>query len=315
MGGGGGSTKTTTTIDPFLKPYVKDVLEQAKKIYNQPMAPQTDPTKLIAKPGETMQQYKQGASNITAGTDTLGKAQAGIEKTAAGVAALPAYEGAKFDPRVLTSNQIREYMNPYQQQVIDTAMADEARRAGQERADLTARQANIRSLGGSRGSVESAILQDNQARRAATLEAELLNKGYDAASALALSQQKAQAEADAQTEASRQFAEGANMDRSKFGLQAASQLSDAAARERDMEIQRLQGLKDVGVMDQALEQRLLDLREAQKQYAENYQKLQLSDLAAMVYGAPAGSQTTQSGGGQSFGTSLMGAALYGLGSL
>lgn len=312
--GGGGSTKTTTTIDPFLKPYVKDVLEQAKTLYNKPMPEQTDPTKLIARPGQTMQQYRSGASNITAGMDTLGRATSGIEGAAAGVAALPAYEGAKFDPRTLTSETIQQYMNPYQKAVIDTALSDEALRAGQERAQLTARQGNIRALGGSRGSVEAAILQDSQARRAATLEAELLNKGYDQASALALSQQKAQAEADAQTEASRQFAEGAAMDRSQFGLKSALALSDQAARERDMEIQRLQGLKDVGVMDQALEQRLLDLTEAQKQYADNYAKLQLSDLAALIYGAPAGSQTTQSGG-QSWGTSLLGAGLYGLGSL
>ena len=314
FGGGGGNTTTTTTMDPTLKPYVTYALDEAKGIYNQPMPNQTDPSQLVAGQGQYTQQYKQGVSGLNAGADTLQGAISGAQQAASSISGAPQYQTTQFDPRTLNQETIAQYANPFQQQVIDAAMQGEALRSGQEMAQLRARQAGIKSLGGSRGSVEEALLRDSQGRRAAEMEANLLAQGYDKATALATAQQQAQFEADKASEASRQFAENAGLARGEFGLRSSQLMSDQAAQERNMEIQRLQGLKDIGVMDQALEQRLIDLQEAQKQYVDNYKKLQLSDLTSIIYGAPAGSQTTQKGGGTSMGQSLLGAALYGIGS-
>jgi hypothetical protein len=315
LGGGGGKTTTTTTMDPTLKPYVTYALDEAKGIYNQPMPNQTDPSQLVAGQGQYTQEYKQGISGLNAGADTLQGAISGTQQAASSVSGAPQYQTTQFDPRTLNQETIAQYANPFQQQVIDAAMQGEALRSGQEMAQLRARQAGIKALGGSRGAVEEALLRDSQGRRAAEMEANLLAQGYDKATALAAAQQQAQFEADKASEASRQFAENAGIARGEFGLRSSQLMSDQAAQERNMEIQRLQGLKDIGVMDQALEQRLLDLQEAQKQYVDNYKKLQLSDMASIFYGAPAGSKTTQSGGGTSTGQSLLGAALYGIGAL
>lgn len=314
FGGGSNKQTTTTKMDPTIKPYVEWILGEGKDVATQPMPTQTDPSNLIAGQGQYVQDYKQGISGLDAGADTLGQAISQARSTSQSMAGMPQYMAQEFDPRVLDQQTISGYMNPYQQQVIDVAMQNEALRSGQEMADLRARQAGIKALGGSRGAIEEALLRDTQGRRAAELEANLLSQGYDRASALATAQQQAQFEADRATEASRQFAQNAALAQGEFGLKSSQLLADQAAQERNMEIQRLQGLKDIGVMDQALEQRLLDLQEAQKQYADNYRKLQLSDYASILYGAPAGSQTTTSGGGTSTGQALLGAALYGIGS-
>lgn len=315
FGGGSNKTTTTTTMDPTLKPYVTYALDEAKGIYQKDMPKQTDPSKLIAQQGPYMQEYKAGASDINAGVGTLANAIGTTGFAAQGVANLPQYNAATFDPRTLDAETIAKYSNPYQRQVIDAALAGEQLRAGQEMAALRAQNARQKAVGGSRSAVAEALLSDQQLRRQSDLEANLLAQGYDKATALATAQQEAQFEADRATEASRQFAENSALARGEFGLKAGATLADQAAAERNMEIQRLQGLKDIGVMDQALEQRLLDLTEAQKQYEENYKKIQLSDLASIIYGAPAGSQTTQKGGGTSTGQALLGAALFGLGSL
>ena len=316
MGGGkgGGSSTTTQQLDPMLKPYVKFALEQGKQQFQQRSqgVPQYEGETIAGFTPDT-EQYFGGIRDLTAGTDKVGEAGQMAQGAAAGVAGRPEFAATQFDPNRLTADQIREYMNPYQQQAIDASMAGIQRRQGEEAAALRSRQAGARALGGSRAAIESELQNREYRQLAADTESKMLAEGFDRASAIAIGQQEAERKAAVDSEQSRQFAEEAAMGRGRFGLTASEQLARLGETERDMEVQRLEGLKGIGSMQQLLEQAQLD--EDFKRFIEqrDLSKQELADYAAIAYGAPAGSQTTQKQPSSLMST-LGGLGMYALGS-
>lgn len=314
MSTGGGSSTTTQKLDPTVAPFVKYALEQGKSQFEQRSKglPQYQGSTIAGFTPDT-QGYFGGVRDLTAGNQMVGMAGQAAQGAAGTVAGRPEFEGAQFNANRLSGNEIREYMNPYQQQAIDAAMAGIQRRQGEEAAQLRARQAASRALGGSRAAVESALQDRDYRQLAADTEAKMLSEGFDKATALATGQQEAARKAAQDTEASRQFAEEAALKRGEFGLTASEQLAQLGKIERDMEVQRLEGLKGIGAMQQAYEQAQLD--EAYKRFIEgrDLAKSELADYAAIAYGAPAGQQTTTKQP-SSLGSTIAGLGMYALGS-
>jgi len=316
MGGGkgGGSSTTTQQLDPMLKPYVQFALQQGKQQYLQRKegVPQYEGETVAGFTPDT-QRYFGGIRDLTAGVGRLGEAGEMAGAAAGSVSGRPGFEGQQFDPNRLTGEQIREYLNPYQQQAIDAALGGIQRRQGEEAAALRTRQAAAGALGGSRGAIESELQNREYRQLAADTEAKMLAEGFDRASALAIGQQEAARKAALDTEQSRQFAEQAALERGQFGLTAAEQLGQLGEKERAMELQRLEGLRGIGSQQQAYQQALLD--EELRKFIEqrDIAKKELADYAAIAYGAPAGSQTTQKQP-SSFGSTIAGLGMYALGS-
>lgn len=316
MGGGkgGGSSTTTQQLDPMLKPYVQFALQQGKQQYLQRKegVPQYEGETVAGFTPDT-QRYFGGIRDLTAGVGRLGEAGEMAGAAAGSVSGRPGFEGQQFDPNRLTGEQIREYLNPYQQQAIDAALGGIQRRQGEEAAALRTRQAAAGALGGSRGAIESELQNREYRQLAADTEAKMLAEGFDRATALAVGQQEAARKAALDTEQSRQFAEQAALERSQFGLTAAEQIAQLGEQERAMELQRLEGLRGIGAQQQAYEQALLD--EELRKFIEqrDIAKKELADYAAIAYGAPAGSQTTQKQP-SSFGSTIAGLGMYALGS-
>ena len=315
MGGGkGGSSTTTQQLDPMLKPFVKFALQQGKQQFEQRSGgvPQYEGETIAGFTPDT-EDYFGGIRNLTAGVGQMGQATNMTNQAAQSISGRPEFTGTQFDANRLTADQIREYMNPYQQQAIDSATAGIMRRQGEEAAGLRARQAGARALGGSRAAVESELQNREYRQLAADTESKMLAEGFDKATALAVGQQEAQRKAALDTEQSRQFAEEAALGRGNFGLTAAEQIANLGQAERDMEVQRLEGLKGIGSMQQAYQQAQYD--EDFRNFIENRDraKQELADYAAIAYGAPAGSQTT-SKQPSSLMSTIGGLGMYALGS-
>lgn len=316
MGGGkgGGSTTTTQQLDPMLKPYVQFALQQGKQQYQERKGgvPQFEGETVAGFTPDTLG-YFGGVRDLTAGVGRLGEAGEMAGAAAGSMSGRPGFEGQQFDPNRLTGEQIREYLNPYQQQAIDAALGGIQRRQGEEAAALRTRQAAAGALGGSRGAIESELQNREYRQLAADTEAKMLAEGFDRATALAVGQQEAARKAALDTEQSRQFAEQAALERSQFGLTAAEQIAQLGEQERAMELQRLEGLRGIGAQQQAYEQALLD--EELRKFIEqrDVAKRELADYAAIAYGAPAGSQTTQKQP-SSLGSTIAGLGMYALGS-
>ncbi len=315
MGGQPSSTTTTQKLDKNIAPYVKYALSEGKDIYNKAKG-QYQPYggDLVAGFTPDTQNYFGGVRNLTAGTGQIDEATGMARQASGDYMGMPAYQGAQFDPNRLTGADIQEYMSPYQQQAIDAATGGIGRRQAEEAAQLRTRQAAGKALGGSRAAIETA-LQDREYRQlAADTEAKMLSEGYDKATATAMAQQAAEARAAQDTEQSRQFAEDAAGQKAQYGLLASEQMANLGKAARDMEAQRLEALRGIGAQQQALTQSELDT--LYKQYVEgrDWDKNQLADFAAIAYGAPHGQTTTQSQSSSPM-SSVLGSALYGVGSL
>lgn len=79
------------------------------------------------------------------------------------------------------------YQNPYQQQVINTSLADFDHNAAVQQAQLEAQGARTGAFGGSRFGIAQADLLSDQGRSRAQLDAGIRSQGYDTAAGLAQS--------------------------------------------------------------------------------------------------------------------------------
>jgi len=315
MSMGGGSTTTTQKLDPTIAPFVKFALNEGKGSYlNRKGNYPKYGGDLVAGFTPDTQDYFTGVRGLTAGTGEVEQAKGMTQQSYGNYANAPNYQGAKFDPRRVSAADIQEYMNPFQQQAIDAATGGISRRQGEEAAALRTRQAGAGALGGSRGAIETA-LQDREYRQiAADTEAKMSAEGYDKATAMATGQNAAAQQADRDTEQSRQFAENAAGEKAQYGLLASEQLANLGKMGRDMETQRLDALRGIGSQQQALTQTELDTLYKQFIEERDWDKNELADYAAIAYGAPRGSVTKESQSSSPL-SSILGSALYGIGSL
>lgn len=315
MSTGGGSTTTTQKLDPTVAPFVKFALGEGKSAYEKSKG-QYQPYggDLVAGFTPDTQNYFGGVRNLTTGTGEVGEAMGMTRDAYGNYANAPGYQGAQFDPRRLSAANIQEYMSPFQQQAIDAATGGIGRRQAEEAAALRTRQASAGALGGSRGAIETELQNREYRQLAADTEAKMLAEGYDKAVATAVGQQAAAQQADRDTEQSRQFAESAAGEKAQYGLLASEQLANLGKAARDMETQRLEALRSIGAQQQALTQSELDT--LYKEYVEgrDWDKNQLADYAAIAYGAPRGSVTSEKQSSSPL-SSVLGSALYGVGSL
>lgn len=259
------------------------------------------------------QDYFSGVRGSTAGQEAIGQAQTAMQGAGAGYTGSPAYAAGSFSPGQITQEAIQSGMNPFQEEVINRQMGRMGLQAAEEAAALRARQAARNALGGSRGAVESALQSRSAGQTMAETEAALRLAGYNQARTAAELQQQRQMEAAQNEEASRQFAENAAAARAGFGLDQGSALQGLSTAQQQQEFNRLEGLKNIGAQQQALEQALLDTEYKQYLEGRDWNKNELADFAAIAYGAPAGS--TQTSTSEAASSGILGPIMYGVGSL
>ena len=141
----------------------------------QPMLDQA--SQLTGQAAEAAQQFTQQATPyLTAGAEAMG----GYADTASGLtseaAEVARQTGGAFDP-----TSVSEFMDPYEQEVVDRALADIRRQGDIERAGIGAQAAQAGAFGGSRFALQEAELGRNILDRAGSTAANLRSAGYKAA--------------------------------------------------------------------------------------------------------------------------------------
>ena len=114
-------------------------------------------------------QYTAGLGALT--QDAIGKAS-GLGTYA------PYLQDAAALTGPMTSAQQTAYMSPYQQQVIDTTLADFDKQTAKGIPALAADAIQAGAFGGAREGIAQAEYASDAARNRAALEAQLLNQGY-----------------------------------------------------------------------------------------------------------------------------------------
>ncbi len=115
MAKGGGSQTVTTKLDPQAQAFRQGVYDKATQVANQAYQGYGGPR--VAMPNA---QFQQGVGLLTGAPAGYEAAQQGLAQNLGfGTDAIRQALGMNFDPSTAQS-----YMNPYQQQVIDTTQSD-----------------------------------------------------------------------------------------------------------------------------------------------------------------------------------------------
>jgi len=228
-----------------------------------------------------------------------GGLQAAMQGTAAGMNYQPMQVGAaSYRPSTIAGTNLGAYTNPYETQVVNTALGDLERSRQMQQNQLGAQASSARAFGGSRQGIAEAETNRAFAQQAANTAAQLRQAGYGQAQGLA-GQDVATRNAAAQYAASAQNAAmAANQTAGLQGLQqrlsAASQMGalgqQAFNTSQAITNQQLQQ----GTLQQALQQQLIDA--ARNQYAgfTNAPTASLNAPLAALGATPQTSTTTSS---------------------
>ena len=185
----------------------------------------------------------------------------------------------------------QQFMSPYQQQVIDTTLAEFDTQTAQGVPQLAANAIQAGAFGGGREGVAQAQYASDAAAKRAALQAQLLGQGFTQANQLA--------------------------------NQAFGQQKNLASLQPSLAASGVQQLGAAGTGNLAYQQALLDAQQQQNQLAYNEPLSRLnafgSGIAAQVSGAPTTTTTTTLGGPGSVGPLSQalsaGLSAYGLGSI
>ena len=246
-GGGGGSQTVTQEIDPDVKAAYLSNLDFARDVGNQMGARQFagfDPT------------YQQGEQMALAAGSGPGRQQLGMAGQLSQAAA--GYSPTAIRPDAALTQQ---YFNPFEQQVVDTSLAD-MEQARQRAVQQMGQQATAaRAFGGSRHGVAEALTSGEYGRQAGSMVANLRNQGYQQALQLAQQQQMQNQAAGLQ---GAQFRLGAAQQLGQMGqaqtgadmLAAQTAMGLGGARQQfaqqQMDAARNLGLERLGIMQSAL---------------------------------------------------------------
>ena len=153
------------------------------------------------------------------------------------------------------SQGYKDFMSPYQKEIIDTTMQEYDVQAGRGRQTIRDNAYNVGAFGGARQGVEMGEYQSGSDRNRAALLASLQGQGYNQA----LAQQQ----------------------------QQLANLQGMGAYQTGMEAQGIAGMEAVGAQAQALEQQKLNQLAAAGQTAYTLPMNRLTDVAN-IYGSIAG---------------------------
>ena len=274
----GGQMISTTELPAELKPYYKDILSKAQALYNDRTSEGYTPYD-----GPTLAQFTPEQQQVQSGIAGLVGTQAPVYQEAMGMtrdAATP-----------FTTEQVEEYMSPYQQAVTDIEKR-EATKQYQSNVvpELAAKAAQNQAFGGSRQAILEGMAADTQQRLLGDIQAKGSAQGYtDAINRL---------ESD-------RLAKG----------QGASQLANLGSGQYRAASTELSNLQLVGDEKQRRDQTALD--ETFKQYLEEkqYPYDTMGKYQSMVIGAPLGTTSYSAPQAAVMGPSLGQQLIGGLGGL
>ena len=223
-----------------------------------------------------------GAGTLGTGLATLGQAQAPITAATQAISG----SGQLFAPTDLSA-----YTNPFQQQVIDTTIAEINRQGDLARNQLAAQGVGAGAFGGSRFGVQSAELDRNLADSRARALAQLNSQNY--AQALGAAQTSFENQQGRQQQQSGLYGGIAGL----YGNLGAQQAGIAGQQLGLGQVAQTTGLKDIatfqqlGQEQQRQQQSVLDAEQAnqQRQLYEPYSRVAF--LSDIYKGAPSTSQS------------------------
>ena len=285
-GGGGGSpapgptqtTVTNTNIPDYAQPYVSNMLNAAQaQIYTPDMTGfnaytpySQNPQDYVAGFSPLQQQAQSSAANLQL-PGAMGAAQ-GL--TAAGT--LGAFgAGQNYANQATDPNAMQAYMSPYENNVIQQQLQENARQYGIAGAGEQAAATSAGAFGGTREALMNAENTRNQNTAGNQIVAQGLQNAFQNA-------QQAQ-----------QFGANLNLQGTQAGLQGANQLGNLGNQQLAAQQSILGTQNQLGGQQQANQQNVINQAVQNYATAQQYPMLQLGMLNSMLRGLPMQQSSTQ----------------------
>ena len=286
---------TTTRLAPFLEAAQEEYIDLLTQAAGR--APGTAGVPTLAELGPTIagvDPLTQAAQQAAATQAGLGQLTFGTEGQITGIGTGTGVQGFQpfFDQAAAYSGPqaFQQFMSPYQQQVIDTTLAEFDRQAAAGIPALQAQALQAGAFGGGREGVALAEYQSQSDKNRAALQAQLLQQGFTQANQLA--------------------------------NQAFTQQRGLASLQPSLAATTQQQLGSAGTGALAFSQALQDAAQqrAQLAYQEPFSRLGIlgSGLASQAGGVPSQTQITQPAAAAASPLSQalqVGLSAYGLGSI
>jgi hypothetical protein len=332
--GGSSKTQSTNTVDPQLMALYQQNYAAAQNVANTPFQPYTG--EQVAPFSPLQQAGQQGilaAANDPTATNTLNSAIGGVNNAMSSAGNLLSYHAptvappATVTPNAITAGQLSNtdlspYLNPYTDDVVNSALADLARARGQQQVTDDASATAAHAFGGTRQAVLDANTTNDYLRNVASTTAGLRQAGYANAQQAALSDIGNRFNADQFNTTNQLNADqfnatgaynagaanaandlaGANLQLNAANLYGnqANMLGGLSGTQLDQALQRANAIQGVGAQQTAQQQSLDDAayQEFLRQIAYPYQQQQLRNQAVgMIPLQQTQTQTTSSSPG------------------
>ena len=224
-----------------------------------------DITRQFASPTSAgMQRVGQGATAVGGAAQYQPQMAMGQQADRAGVQNLQAQSGAQ---------NMAQYMNPFQQDVVDVALSDIERARQMQQMQGAAQAQRAGAFGGSRQGVAEALTNEAALREAGRTSAQLRAQGFETAAGLGMQDAARQLQAQAANQgvdlsleqANAQLRQQADLANQEAGLagaglraQAGAQLADIGALTQNLGFTQAAQLGQIGGQQQAFSQAQLD---------------------------------------------------------
>jgi len=244
-----GPTIATQKLPEELAPYYKDILGKAQALYNERTGEGYQPYQ-----GPTIADFTPEQQQAFTGLEGLVGSQAPVFKEA--------MDMTRSAAAPMTSEQMTQYMSPYQQAVTDIEKREATKQyESQVQPALAAQAATTGGFGGSRQAILEGMASDTQQRLLSDIQAKGSEQAYQ--------------------DAVKRFA----ADRQAAG-QAGAQLATMAPQQFKAQIGELGSLQTIGEQKQRQQQTALDEAFRQYQLEQNYPYDTMSKYQSVVTGAP-----------------------------
>ena len=285
-GGGGGApasgptntTVTNTNIPDYAQPYVSNMLNAAQaQIYTPDMTGfnaytpySQNPQDYVAGFSPLQQQAQSSAANLQL-PGAMGAAQ-GLT-TAGTLGAFGA--GQNYANQATDPNAMQAYMSPYENNVIQQQLQENARQYGISGAGEQAAATSAGAFGGTREALMNAENTRNQNTAGNQIVAQGLQNAYQNA-------QQAQ-----------QFGANLNLQGTQAGLQGANQLGNLGNQQLAAQQSIIGTQNQLGAQQQGQQQNVINQAVQNYATAQQYPMLQLGMLNSMLRGLPMQQSSTQ----------------------
>lgn len=305
-------TQTSSEVRqaPYIEEAGKSILDQAMLLGETPVdlagigATQQiaglDPlTQSAIAAGQGLGQYQNyitdASGTIGSGIGSLQSGLSGVNQMFTDAGTQAAGAGQMYTPDQAT---LDPFMNPYQENVTQAALAEMQRQADIQRQGITSRQAGIGALGGDRGSLQLAELDRNlmdmQSRRVFEDYARNFNQATNASQTAFENQQKRQ-------QGVAQLLAGIGQGKSQEAIRGGSALGQLGTAQaniggagQNMLQNQIQGQSQLGGLGQQQSQRELDAARANA-LAQQYEPYQRVNFMSDIFKPSIGSSQTTIG--------------------